>query len=93
MPTLPSLITAILALEKAAADKERGTVDSLPGPPATEAKIAAAEKSRGRKFHRSYREFLKLHDGWKDFRWGMQLRPVAELTGSAYDPGYIEDMI
>ncbi|MFT3697802.1 MAG: DUF3396 domain-containing protein [Kofleriaceae bacterium] len=81
-----------MPLEKLIADIVAFDEDSVPGAPATEAGIKAAEKSRGRKFHRAYREFLKLHDGWQHFAWGMNLRSVAELTGKKYDRGFIDDM-
>ena len=38
-----------------------------PLPPASESDIAAAERRRRFTFPPSYRAFLKLHDGWKNF--------------------------
>ena len=91
--SLSKIITEILALEAAAAEKEGDTYDGKPGRPAKAAQIAAAEKSRGRKFPAPYREFLHLHDGWTKFAWGMSLYSTAELTGKKYSRGYIEDMV
>ncbi len=63
--TQTELIAEILQLEAEAAKKSDLDMDSVPGPPASEGQIAAAEHSRGRAFPARYREFLKLHDGWQ----------------------------
>jgi cell wall assembly regulator SMI1 len=41
---------------------------SEPFPPASEKEIAAAEKRLGVQFPPSYRAFLRLHNGWKQFQ-------------------------
>lgn len=92
VPTQAEVIGEILALESEDAKRMDFDLDSVPGPPATEAQIAAAEQSRGRAFPARYREFLKLHDGWKSFAWGMSLYSTAELTGDAYSRGYLDEM-
>jgi len=43
------------------------------GPPSTPAQLAAVEKALGIPLPPSYREFLKLHDGWKDFSGGAMI--------------------
>jgi tetratricopeptide (TPR) repeat protein len=92
MPELAAVVAQILALEGEAA-KLSGSdeVDSVPGPPASEAAIAAAEAARGVAFPSEYRAFLRAHDGWRNFAWGTSLVSTAQLT-SAYSRGYLEDM-
>jgi cell wall assembly regulator SMI1 len=54
-----------------------------PLPPASESDIAAVERRRRFRFPPSYRAFLKLHDGWKNFSfdwWVMGVSPRGTLA-------------
>lgn len=51
------------------------------GEPASEARIAELERRMGRSLPRSYREFLLLHNGWKQIDGGLDLVSVEELLG------------
>jgi SMI1 / KNR4 family (SUKH-1) len=48
------------------------------GPPATAEQIAKLEKILGKPLPPSYRDFLKLHNGWSDFHGGAKLLAVED---------------
>jgi len=63
MPTsIPALVSEIVELRRRA-----GATDMQLGTPATPARIRAAEQKRHTRFPPSYRQFLKLHNGWIGF--------------------------
>jgi cell wall assembly regulator SMI1 len=66
---LPRLYAWRVELDKI--EKASTKDQSQPFPPASEAEIRAAESKVNFKFPPSYRAFLKLHNGWKNFnfRW------------------------
>ena len=74
------VVAEILALEAEYARKSDLEFESRPGPPASEAAIAAAETARSRRFPASYRAFLAKYDGWENVDFGMMLYSTSDFV-------------
>jgi SMI1 / KNR4 family (SUKH-1) len=57
----------------------------IPNPAASEVAIARAEERMGRPLPPSYRDFLRLHDGWSRFFDGASLLGSANLGHRQYE--------
>ena len=72
------------ALDQLAALNQDEYPPSRPRPPATAENIERAERARERALPPQYVEFLRLHDGWPDFPWGVDLFGTEEHTTDVY---------
>lgn len=87
MTQLASAVADLLTVFQtmAALDPEEEQEVPLPRAGASVEAVEHAQRERGVTFDGAYADFLRLHDGWPDFPWGMQLFGTEELTGGAYD--------
>jgi hypothetical protein len=72
------------ALDQLAALNQDEYLPSRPRPPATAESIERAERARERALPPQYVEFLRLHDGWPDFPWGVDVFGTEEHTTDVY---------
>jgi cell wall assembly regulator SMI1 len=81
---LRPMLMSILALHRTldSIEEPAANEQTNPYPPATEKEIAASEKHYGLKFPPTYRSFLKLHNGWRNFRFDFSIFGV---SGPGYD--------
>lgn len=79
MAKLETLLTRLRALRKEidAVEEAAAAQRSLPYPPATDADIARHEKRLRCKLPPSYRAFLKLHNGWRNFSYDWSIIGVS----------------
>ncbi|GLZ00275.1 SMI1/KNR4 family protein [Actinoplanes sp. NBRC 103695] len=74
----------LAALDRIAVHNRDEDEPSRPRGPASVESIDRVQEALGKVLPSAYVEFLRLHDGWPGFPWGVNLFGTDELTGAAY---------
>jgi hypothetical protein len=73
------------ALDRIAVLSRDDDEPSRPRGPASAESIERAQQAQGKILPSSYAEFLRVHDGWPDSPWGVDLFGTVELEGPEYE--------
>ncbi|MFE6923497.1 type VI immunity family protein [Nocardia sp. NPDC057663] len=89
---LETTASRILTVLSEIAELEGDEPEPGPRPPASASAVAEARRARDGGFSPEYLDFLRLHDGWPEFPWGIRLFGTIELTDDESYPYYQETL-